>query len=183
MNSDPKPETRKILGLRCILGMAETWTFRVEKPYDWAVAFVTEDGFFSTVSDYGNYGHYWPNPGMHILKFLGTREDPDHLLSKISPHRELDSDATNRAIHDEILRMRREKDIDSDTARAMWSNIEHDDYGEMTLDEFDREYGSLFPDYRLPRVFRHNIQARQFVEIIWPQLQKQFLRKLDELTA
>lgn len=163
--------------------MIATWTFRIEKTFDWAVAFVTEDGFFSVVSDYGNYGYYWSEPGTHILKFLGERGNPDYFLSKLSPVQEVNFDATCRAIRDSILQMRRTQGIDSDTAEMFWTDIEAVEHSDMGLEEFDRENGGAFPDYRLPRVMKHDVQAQQFMKIIWPQLQQLFLKKYYELAG
>lgn len=69
----------------------------------WAIFVIGSDGYFSSVSDFGNYAYWWSNPGCEFRRFL-TRaaEDPGYFITKLSPGMEYDGEATEKAIRDLI---------------------------------------------------------------------------------
>ena len=70
----------------------------------WAVIIIdTSIGYFSTVSDWGNYSYVWTHPGGEFRRFLMEVED-DYFINKILHGRDdrqvYDADATKKAIKD-----------------------------------------------------------------------------------
>ena len=65
----------------------------------------TDAGFFSTVSDWGNYAYRWSHPGCEFRKFLVGLE-PDYLLRKLMSGRpdmqEYDDKRTMRSIFERL---------------------------------------------------------------------------------
>lgn len=41
----------------------------------WARIWITDDGAFTCLSDWGNYGYWWGNPGQEFRRFLATCDD------------------------------------------------------------------------------------------------------------
>lgn len=132
-----------------------------------ATVFVGADGVFSTVSDYGNYGYWWRNPGCDIREFLWTT-NADQLVSKLSPEWETDYDASEIEIKRCIIRLRREGRLTADEARDEWDLLSyvHDDSGGWWA---NTELGKhAFPaDLWCQRRSR---QAVMFVERVMPRL-------------
>lgn len=55
----------------------------------WAIIVLGSDGYFSAVSDHGNYAYIWSAPGMEFRRFL-IRIRADYFHSKITHMRESD---------------------------------------------------------------------------------------------
>lgn len=53
----------------------------------WAIIVIGSDGYFSAVSDHGNFSYIWGAPGMEFRRFL-TQCDPCYFRSKITHCRE-----------------------------------------------------------------------------------------------
>ena len=86
----------------------------------WAIIVLdTSIGYFSTVSDYGNYAYAWSSPGIEFRRFITQCED-DYLLGKLLSGRRdrevYDPDATKKAVADAL---EHEKDSWSHYAEEM----------------------------------------------------------------
>jgi hypothetical protein len=80
---------------------------------------ISDDGYFSTVSDYGGYAHFWGDAGCEFRRFL-CGLDADYLCGKLSRGREYDDEATLRAVKRAILDGRRGGRLSKDEARREW---------------------------------------------------------------
>jgi len=107
-------------------------------------------------SSFGSgYAYAWSHPGRDFYEFL-RGADVGYLTSKLAPGTEFDPDATSRSVRDQLLQMRRERDISADRARELWdaSNFEcvqdfHQWQSEAYPDFTDAwEYGASMPDSR-----------------------------------
>lgn len=83
---------------------------------------ITDDGYFSTVSDYGNYAFWWSHAGSCFRRFL-TNIDAGYLLGKISRSSEYDGDRTVKAARRHILEQRKEGGVTKEWAREEWDLI------------------------------------------------------------
>ena len=133
-----------------------------------ATVFIGADGVFSTVSDYGNYGHYWGSPSCDIRAFL-CRVDENYLVGKLSPQWETDIDATEVEVKKTIIRLRRAGTLDAEQARDEWELLSYvragNDGGwwaQTTLGQHAYP-GDLWQQMRSP-------QAVLFVERVMPRL-------------
>ena len=133
-----------------------------------ATVFIGADGVFSTVSDYGNYGHYWGSPSCDIRAFL-CRVSNDYLAAKLSPQWATDVDATEVEIKRTIIRLRRDGTLDAEQAREEWELLycvrDGDSGGwwaQTTLGQHAYP-GDLWQQMRSP-------QAVLFVERVMPRL-------------
>jgi len=90
--------------------VAATWRYHLpnENGEGWAIAFLDSSGVFTSVSDYGDYGHRWPQAGWGPEDFRAffLQCDDSYILGKISRRDEYDGDRTVRAIKDRILELR-----------------------------------------------------------------------------
>lgn len=87
----------------------------------WAIVIIdTSIGYFSTVSDWGNYAYLWSAPGCEFRKFI-TQLNPDYFWGKITHGREahvFDEEATEKNIKTRLWEMMGEGLIDK---------LQHDD--------------------------------------------------------
>lgn len=75
----------------------------------WAIVVIDTDGYFSTVSDYGNYAYRWGAMGVDDLRKFLVSCDGEYMLGKISPGHEFDPTATERALREIVVRDRRRR--------------------------------------------------------------------------
>jgi hypothetical protein len=118
-----------------------------------ATIVIADDGYFSTVSDYGNYAYYWSHAGECFRSFLAQLDD-DYLLSK--------------AVKSEILRLRRSRSLSCDEANGEWILLrahEHLEERENFATWFQES--KLEERWELSRSSR-SIDARMFAERAWP---------------
>lgn len=139
---------------------------------EWATIFIREDGIFTAVSSFGNYGYFWGNTGCNDVRefFLRCGRDTDYFLKKLSPKQEINADKSIDALKLEVRRMRREKEIDEAQARELYDTIE--DYSDdwegiirssvMSVIEYD-----TLADLT---VMENNYNAVAFCEHILPAL-------------
>lgn len=133
-----------------------------------ATVFIGADGVFSTVSDYGNYGHYWGSPSCDIRAFL-CRVDEHYFVGKLSPRLETDSDATEAEIKRAIIRLRRDGILDADQAREEWELL----YWIRDGNECGWWAQTSLGEYTFPAdliCMRRSPQAVLFVERVMPRL-------------
>lgn len=133
----------------------------------WARIWITSDGTLSAVTDYGNFGYWWGQPGCEFRKFL-TECEPEYVARKLAGGKtEVDADATFLAVKREILELRRRKALTRDSARDEWDDALKVDWDEPC----ERcEWGNTtelecLEDlicFRLPR------QLMAFMEHLWP---------------
>lgn len=86
----------------------------------WARIWITDDGCFTAISDYGNFGYWWGSPGSEFRKFL-ISADAGYVENKLADGRkEIDALATSDTVKREILDRRRRKTITRVCARSEW---------------------------------------------------------------
>lgn len=153
----------------------------------WAVVFITEDGLFSAISDYGNYGYYWASPGMPFKEFvIGLEKDPGYMLSKIGGKMKIDEGATVKNIREDVLKARKSGSIDEESARKCMDEIDNHLYG-TSGEEFCRELENceeLIKVYdgdlsSIPINHEYSGQAQGFVKEVMPRLAEILRKELE----
>lgn len=135
---------------------------------EWIGTFViADDGYFSTVSDFGSYAHYWSNAGPCFRTAL-ARLSPDYLLGKIARRDRYDGEATARDVRRHIKEHRREKNYSREQAREEWDLVEACD-SLNSRESFVRWYDETkIGDASEFAVWDYPLQARTFAEKAWP---------------
>lgn len=92
----------------------------------YAMIVIGENGYFSAVSDYGNYAYYWSHPGVKDFREFFRGEDQWHyMLTKLCPKPwPYDGEETVKRIRERILASRRERAWDAVRARTEWERVE-----------------------------------------------------------
>lgn len=143
----------------------------------WAVVFMDENGCFSVVSDYGDYGHHWPRNGFAPQDFRAfiLQCDGDYIRRKIAPQLEYWGEGTLKEVRSTICRMRREGLLTRDRARKEWGLLaRHDNlYSEYDFVFWGQEttLGNISEISRR----RPSAQVTAFIERTLPRL-KELLR-------
>jgi len=135
----------------------------------WARIWITDDGSFSCLSDWGNFGYWWGAAGCEFRQFLIGCDD-DYLGNKFSGGRsEYDGDGTEMAIKRVILRKRREQRISAEEARMEWRRLGFCDLETpVGLNDWSNQTTLSVEDYHeTPRyVIPHKV--RMFLKNVWP---------------
>ncbi|WP_426730191.1 hypothetical protein [Myxococcus faecalis] len=80
-----------------------------------------EDGFFATVSDWGNYAFRWTSPGMPFREFVARlASSPDYVSGKLESRDWYDGEGTLKRIREHILTSRREGSWTKEEAANEW---------------------------------------------------------------
>ena len=145
----------------------------------WVGTFIIcDDGYFSTVSDYGSYAYYWSQAGECFRSFL-CRIDSCYLLGKLSRRDWYDSAETLKDIKRHIVEARRSMNWTREKARKEWDLLaEHDDlfarenfsrwYEDTSIYDASEFYVSGFPP-----------DARGFAREAWPHFVAALRAELD----
>lgn len=148
------------------------------------IVVICSDGYFSTVSDYGNYSFFWGSAGPCFRTFLlRCTESPDYFINKLHHgDKVLDTEAAVKAAKTYILRARRDRDIKSYEAREAIDELEFVDslsamehwhnnwYTKLPYDSYEITHG-LFP-------MRYPSDVVQFVTKIMPRLAEMIKKEL-----
>jgi hypothetical protein len=106
---------------------SSTRTYRLppDKESCWAIVIIDPAiGFFSAVSDHGNYGYLWTHPGGEFRKFL-VNCDLDYVYGKLThEQRVFDLEASVKAAKDAILSRRRDGSIGAAQAREEYDGLQ-----------------------------------------------------------
>lgn len=82
----------------------------------WATIVIGSDGYFSTVSDYGNYAYQWCNFGDRDFRSFLVSVDADYLRRKLDPSEIFDREATVRNLLAAIERAQHKGELTPDEA-------------------------------------------------------------------
>lgn len=156
--------------------------YQVRPPgrFEWARIWLTDDGCFSTVSDYGNYGYWWGSPGGEFRRFL-TGCGPDYVLTKLTSGRQqkINGQKSVERIKEYILSHRRDGDWDKERARDEWRLI----CGNSDLDDiFNQVHWYEQTTIDCPYeyfVYEGSQQAAAFVQELWPLFVEELRKELE----
>lgn len=115
----------------CITWMPEK-LFRYHLPNDesiegWAHIIISNKGYFSAVSDYGNYAFYWSHHGMKDFRQFLVRihKSWDYVASKLGSQ-EYSGEKTYNRVKEHILQERRAQRLSREEARREFSHLVED---------------------------------------------------------
>lgn len=157
-------------------GICETYTLRWKNTHMWAVFMVTDNGFLSIQSDFGNYSYRWQAFGDSFKQFLTTLDD-SYLMSKLAgTEREFYLDQTLKILVEQVLSERKQDLITEEKARELMNEIESLQECGPYQEEYYRmiqELPGLMEFYgndmsSVPCSMGYTGQMQGFVERIWP---------------
>ena len=169
------------LAYTCTKDTAVVYKFRL-KGFGWANISIREwpdGGAIDIQSDYGNYANTWYAIGSGPFRKFLCGVDMGYFFNKClgNAYLEFDCEATIREIRKDIIRDRREGNIEHDAAREIWESLDDLDtnsaYGmlaEMGEDAFDYMVDELYGHDRsmLPNITRPKCDCTNFWQQIWP---------------
>lgn len=111
----------------------------------WAEVMLREDGFFSAISDFGNFAYYWPlkHTGHADIREFFLRIDWDYVANKLKPEKHVDSEKSFARTREHILQMRRGGTYSREEARAKWdyvNSFHRSDWTEFMYDSDTHEH-------------------------------------------
>lgn len=166
---------------------SERFVLKSDNPHWWANIIISPDGFLDIQSDYGSYSYCWGSFGDDFKAFL-TGCDNSYLLRKFGKERtEFDAEKTVSAIKKDIIKVRQDRYIDAEEARALWDSI-WDFCSEPTLETFAAElmHTDLFQEIyssdptAIPIAREADPSACAFLEKIWPHFITELKKPTDD---
>jgi hypothetical protein len=123
--------------------MLKRYTLPSIKHEGWAYIVIdTEIGFFSAVSDWGNYAFLWSNPGCEFREFL-TQLNPDYLHSKLMfgrPDKNEYDDKATKAHVIEVIKELIAEETNEDKIKLYQDELsfvyDYDFYGSFNFDNW-----------------------------------------------
>lgn len=156
--------------------------FYLKKEPWWAAIFIDSDKLMLSIqSDYGDYSYRWTSVGKSFKEFL-LKIDDNYFMDKLSGGKtEFDFDKTRKSIKLDIIRYRKSSDIDEETAREAWDDLNNFEaafpnefYSELPESIVEGIYNNEDPAIPCEFVTPYRLQA--FVKEIWSEF-KPILKK------
>lgn len=147
----------------------------------WAVVVIGSDGYFSTVSDYGNYAYRWSHHGTDDFRKFLLRVDADYVRLKLNPNEVLDSIRTEYKLKNAICEARRNKRLESWEAREAYSEAGSIS-NELELNDWFNNWARYIDDYYDLAVYMPEPQILGFVNNGLPRI-KDLIRQELELES
>lgn len=154
----------------------------------WALFLLDATGYFSVVSDYGNYAFRWTSFGECFRTFLMGLHS-DYLLGKLAK-KEYDEDGTVRAVKNRIIELRRAtrgfsgfSSLSAEKAREEWDLV-----NELLVGEGYSGYVLWGNETSLQDPWEYHTQdfsseAWQFAKKVWPRFTKVLREELEKEKA
>jgi hypothetical protein len=158
--------------------MLKRYELKSEKYGGWAIIVLdTSIGYFSAVSDFGNYAYIWSSPGCEFRKFL-TELEADYLCGKLlmgrSDAKVFDGEATKELI---TQHLKENKDWPFYVEeKKLLNSTRFSDQGDFeawcaeTRLDTPHEYAAQ----------RHNPQGMGFCMRVWPRFVALLKKELDD---
>jgi hypothetical protein len=157
----------------------EKWHIR--RPNGWWCGnflFDNINGELCIHSDWGNWAFRWGSmgEGMDLKKFIVSC-NTGYLMSKFANPSEIDwfdFDATIKELKKEVLKLRRNSDLDEEPARDCWSEIADFDEVNSAAHYWEKFYstshlkGLYYDHYAIPCVTDYHPRLRAFMREGWP---------------
>lgn len=108
----------------------------------WAIIVIGSDGYFSAVSDYGNYAFWWSHPGTKDFRqfLLRSQESWDYFCGKLGTQ-EYDGKTTCESVKRRIIDARKDGFFTKEEARKEWDLLSSNEWleSEMNYNDWMRE--------------------------------------------
>ena len=143
----------------------------------WGKFVIDESGYFSCVSDYGNYAFQWPNAGGNtdFREFLCSLS-ADYLSGKLgNGERQFKASSTEAKIRQRILEIRRSNKphdefgfgLDKEQAREAYDDLENCS-SEYEFTKFIEEHWTAFSDNSEILTYGESWDMKNFCEKLYP---------------
>lgn len=139
----------------------------------WATIILREDGYFSTVSDYGNYAFRWTSIGSKDFREFLLNSDKDwyYFAKKLKSDTHTDSKASIKSLLQELLSRRRRQEISKESTRSVFEVIrQYDGDWEGLIRSQDNDLMREFPEPWDYTVKSLDSDVVGFCQIILPRL-------------
>lgn len=174
----------------CKKSTCERYDIRLKEGYGWAIVTIDENGgLFNAQSDYGSYSYSWPCHGRDSFKhfILELVEDKSYFLGKVANDKFYYMEKTEKAWKEEVIRARREGELDKDQARELWDEIVDFDYTSDTSLQHQCYENYIVlkyycePWYSFDIIHSYSPQAHAFSNIIMPILGEIIKKEIEQI--
>jgi hypothetical protein len=148
----------------------------------WGKFIIDSTGYFSCVSDYGNYAFQWTAHGEDDFREFLVSLDNDYLMGKLAGGRtEFDAGLTRQLIREHIFERRKTYDINKLAARNLWDRVskleDKESFKEFFEDDAPNE-GVEFSDWWEMFHYGHPHDLQLFCKHLWPRFKEALKEEL-----
>jgi len=141
----------------------------------WGVLILDSTGYFSAVSDYGNYAYLWNAHGTDDFRKFAIRleRDWDYAATKLGGYdknHRLDVEATAKQIKRAVLEGRRSRRFSAEEARQEWDEARDLDVGNITPEQWYER--TALGDATEYWCYRRDSDLEAFCKKLLPRLSK-----------
>lgn len=134
----------------------------------WGIFLLDSTGYFSCISDWGNFSHLWTSFGTEDFRAFLCQLEKDYLVSKVAPKKQYDGEKTLRLIKEHILQSRRSGSLSKEAALREWAGLSYFDF------HTEHGFGEWVQDTDLDSAweltgYSYDPQALMFCEKLWPR--------------
>jgi hypothetical protein len=168
----------------------ERYDIRLKDEYGWAIITIDENGgLFNAQSDYGSYSYSWPHHGRKSFKhfILELAKDKSYFLGKVSDDNYYYQERTEDTWKGEVIRARKENELDREEARELWNEVINFDYSSkeyLEVQVYSSEIISKYycePWYSFQPFKGFSPDAHAFFEKIMPILSEILKNEINEM--
>lgn len=145
--------------------------FPNDKPGEgWAHIYISENGTFAAVSDWGHYAYMWPRSGTEDFRAFFTNAEAEwaYFANKLCPEKILNEAKSWERLKRELLAMRHRKDLTEEKAREAWDAIGYYTSWEEYIES--SECNKVFDEPWDFSVHEHDPGVVSFCKRVMPQL-------------
>lgn len=140
----------------------------------WGIFIIDSTGYFSAVSDYGDYAYLWNAHGMADFRQFVVRlaRDWDYAATKLGGYdknHRFDTERTGKDLKRELLNMRRERALEKEDAREEWDNIHDFQHGNLSVEQW-YERSTVFSNPSEHMRYRRDSDLEAFCKKLLPRL-------------
>ncbi|MDF2563750.1 MAG: hypothetical protein K0Q53_145 [Massilibacillus sp.] len=146
----------------------------------WGIFIIDEKGYFSAVTDYGNYAFMWSSFGSDDFRefVIEISNNPGYVLGKVAK-KEYDGEQTCKDIKELIIELRRDGSFAKEEARREWDLLKDNEWLETDVN-FTRFYDETEIDdvcefYRKS----YGLDEMEFAKELLPRLAEEIKKQLQ----
>lgn len=106
----------------------KVWNYNLpstEAREGWAYIVIREDGFFATVSDFGDYAYLWSHHGCDDARKFFIRDNWEYIARKLKPEEHIHAEKSFNAVFRDIIEDRRDGRLSKEAARERWEHVKY----------------------------------------------------------
>jgi hypothetical protein len=155
------------------------WRYCVQptKYGEWGIFLIDSTGYFSVVSDFGNYAHLWTHHGCEDFREFLAGLEPGYLCSKLGPRNVVDEERSLQNIREAVEEALKSGTIPEDEKVSEEMALEDLTTNQMSFQEWCGH--TRLSDAWDYVIYDYSSDLKSFAEKIFPRFVEQIRKDLE----